>query len=161
MNLIFLTRPYKLGKVLTVSQTEVTWAEDALPGVRMTHRAIWAAGSGDWVCVTCIWSQRHVIAPSVHLASRCSVPGLRYLVVFFVLFYYFCLCWVFVAMCRLSLVVTSGSGGYSLLGCTGSSLQWLLLLLSVGFSGCSTMGSVVVAGGYVECILERDTDKWH
>ena len=51
-------------------------------------------------------------------------------------------------MCRLSLVVTSGSGGYSLLGCTGFSLQWLLLLLSVGFSGCSTMGSVAVAGGH-------------
>ena len=46
------------------------------------------------------------------------------------LFIYFWLCWVFVAMCRLSLVVASG--GYSLLRCVGFSLRWLLLLWSMG-----------------------------
>ena len=47
--------------------------------------------------------------------------------------------WVFVAVRRLSLVAVSG--GYSSLRCTGFSLQWLLLLQSmgsrcVGFSSC-------------------------
>ena len=55
------------------------------------------------------------------------------------LFIYFWLCWVFVAVCRLSLV--AASGGYSLLWCTGFSLRWLLLWQSMGsrragFSSC-------------------------
>ena len=63
---------------------------------------------------------------------------------------YFCLRWVFVAARRLSLVVASR--GYSLLQCTGFSLQWPLLLQSMGskhagFSSCGTWVSVVVAHG--------------
>ena len=63
----------------------------------------------------------------------------------------FWLCWVFVAVCRLSLAVVSG--GYSLLQCVGFSLQWLLLLRSTGsrfagFSSCGTRASVVVACGF-------------
>ena len=55
------------------------------------------------------------------------------------LFIYFWLCWVFVAVCGLSLVVTSR--GYSSLQCMGFSLRWLLLLRSTGsrpagFSSC-------------------------
>ena len=46
------------------------------------------------------------------------------------LFIYFWLHWVFTAALRLSLVVLSG--GYSLLRCTGFSLQWLLLFRSTG-----------------------------
>ena len=57
------------------------------------------------------------------------------------LFIYFWLHWVFVAVRGLSLVVASG--GYSSLRCAGFSLQWLLLLRSmgsrhVGFSSCGT-----------------------
>ena len=60
---------------------------------------------------------------------------------FIYLFIYFCLCWVFIAAPSLSLVVVSG--GYSLLRCTGFSLQWLLLLRSkgsrhAGFSSCGS-----------------------
>ena len=49
--------------------------------------------------------------------------------------------WVFVAVRGLSLVAVSG--GYSSLWCTGFSLQWLLLLRSMGsrcmgFSSCGT-----------------------
>ena len=56
-------------------------------------------------------------------------------------FIYFWLCWVFFAVRGLSLVAESG--GYSLLWCTGFSLQWLLLLWSTGsrhagFSSCGT-----------------------
>ena len=40
------------------------------------------------------------------------------------------LCWIFVAVRRLSLVVVSR--GYSLLRCAGFSLRWLLLLQSTG-----------------------------
>ena len=54
---------------------------------------------------------------------------------------YFWLRWVFIAAHRLSLVVASGS--YSSLQCAGFSLQWLLLLQSMGsrhagFSSCGT-----------------------
>ena len=57
----------------------------------------------------------------------------------FILFIYFWLCWVFVAVCGLSLVVASR--GYSSLWCVGFSLRWLLLLQSTGsrragFSSC-------------------------
>ena len=57
------------------------------------------------------------------------------------LFIYFGLRWVFVAVRGLSLVAVSG--GYSLLRYVGFSLQWLLLLWSmgsrcVGFSSCGT-----------------------
>ena len=59
-----------------------------------------------------------------------------FLIIYFI---YFWLCWVFVAAFRLSLVAVSG--GYSSLWCTGFSLRWLLLLLSMGsrhagFSSC-------------------------
>ena len=51
---------------------------------------------------------------------------------FFNLFhlFYFWLCWVFVAACRISLVVASG--GHSSLQCMGPSLWWLLLLQRTG-----------------------------
>ena len=54
---------------------------------------------------------------------------------------YFWLCWVFVAVRGLSLVVVSG--GYSSLRCAGFSLRWLLLLQStgsrcMGFSSCGS-----------------------
>ena len=57
------------------------------------------------------------------------------------LFIYFWLCWVFVAVHKLSLVVVSG--GYSSLRCTGFSLSWLLLLWSMGSrrAGFSSCGS--------------------
>ena len=57
----------------------------------------------------------------------------------FILFIYFWLCWVFGAVCGLSLV--EESRGYSLLWCADFSLQWLLLSQStgsrhMGFSSC-------------------------
>ena len=59
----------------------------------------------------------------------------------FFIYFIFWLCWVFVAVRGLSLVVVSG--GYSSLQCVGFSLRWLLLLWSTGsrrtgFSSCST-----------------------
>ena len=48
----------------------------------------------------------------------------------FILFIYFWLHWVFVAVRGLSLVVASGS--YSSLWCVGLSLWWLLMLWSTG-----------------------------
>ena len=54
---------------------------------------------------------------------------------------YFCLCWVFTALCWLSVV--AGSRGDSLLWFAGLSLPWLLLLWSTrsrawGLSSCSS-----------------------
>ena len=46
------------------------------------------------------------------------------------IYFYFGLCWVFSAACGLSLV--AASKGYSLLWCAGFSLQWFLLLQSMG-----------------------------
>ena len=59
---------------------------------------------------------------------------------FIYLFIYFWLCWIFIALLGLSLVVASR--GYSLLWCVGFFLWRLLLLWSMGsrcagFSGCS------------------------
>ena len=48
----------------------------------------------------------------------------------FILFMYFWLCWVFVAVRGLSLVVVRG--GYSSLRCAGFSLQWLLFVVEHG-----------------------------
>ena len=61
---------------------------------------------------------------------------------FFNLFIYFWLCWVFVSVRGLSLVVASG--GHSSLRCAGLSLSRPLLLRST-CSSCA--GSVVVAHG--------------
>ena len=62
-----------------------------------------------------------------------------FIAITFINLFNFWLCWVFVAVRRLSLVVVSG--GYSSLRCTGFSLWWLLLLRSTGsrhtgFSSC-------------------------
>ena len=62
--------------------------------------------------------------------------------ILFVLFIYFWLCWVFVALRGLCLVAVSW--GYALLRCVGFSLWWLLLLWS---TGSRRAGSVVVACG--------------
>ena len=73
-----------------------------------------------------------------------------YLIFFFIVFFiasffskfiYFWLHWVFIAVCRLSLVVASR--GYSSLRCVCFSLLWLFLLWSmgsrhVGFSSCGS-----------------------
>ena len=74
----------------------------------------------------------------------------NFIFLFFDLFYFFWLCWVFVAVCGLSLVAASGR--YSSLRCTGFSLWWLLLLRNMGsrhagVSSCGTRASVVVARG--------------
>ena len=68
------------------------------------------------------------------------------------LFVYFWLCWVFIAVHGLSLVVVSGA--YSSLWCSGFSLQWLLLLQStdsrhVGFSSCGTQAQYLWHMGLV------------
>ena len=71
-----------------------------------------------------------------HIYYCALTRSLFFLINSFILFiYYFWLRWVFVAVRGLSLVAVSGA--YSLLRCTGFSLQWLLLLWSTG--------SVVVA----------------
>ena len=63
-------------------------------------------------------------------AQLCLCPGPCWTLVFFLLIYlYFRLFWVFVAMCGLSLV--AASGGYSSLH-YASFLRWLLLLRSTG-----------------------------
>ena len=58
----------------------------------------------------------------------------------FILFIYFWLRWVFIAVCGSYLV--AASGGYSSLWCTGFSLRWPLLLQSMGSRNA---GLVVVA----------------
>ena len=74
-----------------------------------------------------------------HLNFICSELSLLIFLFFKLICFYFWLCWVFVVVRGLSLVVVSG--GYSSLWCAGVSLWWLLLLRSlgsrhVGFSSC-------------------------
>ena len=66
-------------------------------------------------------------------------PALEARSLFF--FFHFWLCWVFIAAHGLSLVAVSR--GYSSLWCAGFSLQWLLLLRSMGsrHAGFSSCGS--------------------
>ena len=66
----------------------------------------------------------------------------------FILFIYFWLCWVFVAVHGLSLVEVSG--GYSSMRCAVFSLQWLLFC---GARALGTQASVVVARGLSSCGL--------
>ena len=76
--------------------------------------------------------------PQNHVNEKCSLcsesnqeaKGAIYLMVIF----FFWLCCVMVALCRLFLVVASGS--YSLLQYMGFSLRWFLLLLSTSLSSC-------------------------
>ena len=65
-----------------------------------------------------------------------STANFSFLKFIYFFIFYFSLCWVFVALHRLSLV--AASGGYSLLQCSGFSLWWLLLLRHTGFSSCGT-----------------------
>ena len=60
----------------------------------------------------------------------------------FIFLFYLWLCWVFVSVWGLSLVVASG--GHSSLRCAGLSLSWALLLWS---TGSRRAGSVIVPHG--------------
>ena len=69
----------------------------------------------------------------------CGAPLQAFIFYKFIVFIYFWLCWVFVALRGLSLV--GASGGYSLLWCVGFSLWWLLLLQGTRCAGFSSCGS--------------------
>ena len=58
------------------------------------------------------------------------IPGRHLKKIKKIFFFYFCLCWVFVAVCRHSLA--EARGNYSLWWCVGFLLQWLLLLWGTG-----------------------------
>ena len=78
---------------------------------------------------------RTSLLPPNHLT-----PSPTFCILLLILFFW--LCWVFIAVHRLSVVAASGS--YSSLRCAGFSLRWLLLLQS---TGSRRTGSVVVAHG--------------
>ena len=72
------------------------------------------------------WQPTRVFFPGE--SSWREEPGIKFTwvhLLFVDIFIYLCLHWVFIAVYRLSLVVTSG--GYSFLRCLGLLLQWLLL----------------------------------
>ena len=80
--------------------------------------------------------------------------GILFLFLFICLFIYlFRLCWVFVAACRLSLVAAVALGGYFLLRYADFSLQWLLLLRSMGsrHMGFSSCGSQALERSLSSC----------
>ena len=85
--------------------------------------------------------KRHDFRRFLSLDYWCDV---FYLFIYFknYVFIYFWLCWVFVSVLGLSLVVASG--GHSSSRCAGLSLSWPLLLRS---TGSRRAGSVVVAHG--------------
>ena len=72
----------------------------------------------------------------------CSYPDFPNFFLSICLFIYLWLCWVFVSVPGLSLVVASG--GHSSSQCAGLSLSWPLLLRS---TGSRRAGSVIVAHG--------------
>ena len=81
-----------------------------------------------------LFARTTTIIPWVFLLLISSPSSLIFFIFIFYkfiyLFTYLSLHWVFVAACRLSLVLASR--GYSSLWCMGFSLQWLLLLWSMG-----------------------------
>ena len=79
-------------------------------------------------------SQVSILGGAVWPGPKENKPVIVSTILFIYLFIYFGLRWVFLAAHRLSLAVVSG--GYSLLPCVGSSLQWLLLLQSTGSRSC-------------------------
>ena len=82
------------------------------------------------------------------MAAHCIFQATIIIIIFINLFifFYFWLCWVFIAVCELSLV--AASGGYSSLRCTGFSLRWPLLFRS---TGPRVQASVVVTRGLSSC----------
>ena len=102
--------------------------------------------SSPWVEALVPTELKDTVMYSPSGGTRTVHPWLHLFLFFFnkfiyYLFIYFWLCWVFVAACGLSLV--AASGGYFSLPCAGFSLQWLLLLWSmgsrhVGFSSCGS-----------------------
>ena len=88
--------------------------------------------------LTCGGNTRSRVREKVGKDNYTIIKQLFQLKKLFYLFYFW-LCWVFVAARGLSLVATSR--GYPLSRCMGFSLQWLLLLQSMGsrragFSSC-------------------------
>ena len=74
--------------------------------------------------------------PGLRGSESPNIQGLETFVSLHLCLFFVWLCWVLVAVCKLSLV--AASGGYSSLQCTGFSLRWLLLLQSAGFSSCGS-----------------------
>ena len=99
----------------------------SLPGSSVHE--IFPARILEWVAIS---SSRGSSWPRYQTCLSC-VAG-EFFFFFFNNFIYFCLCWVLVAACRLSLVTVSE--GYSLLQYAGFSLQWLLLFQSTGSRVC-------------------------
>ena len=92
------------------------------------------------------------MCPEVGLLVHMAILFLFYfsLINLFIIYFYFWLRWVFVAMHGLSLV--TASGGYSSLRCMGFSLRLLLLLGAQAVGARASVvwhaGSVVVARGF-------------
>ena len=82
--------------------------------------------------------------------STCGSQSLNFFLKF-ILFIYFWLCWVFVAVRGPFLV--AASRGYSSLWCAGFSLQWFLLCSTgsrrTGFSSCGTRAQQLQCTGLV------------
>ena len=87
----------------------------------------------------------------------CFMSACFCLKVFFLIFTYFRLCWVFIAVRGLSLAVVSK--GYSPLWRTCFSSQWLLLLQCIGSAvvaqglSCSTACGILPDQGLNPCLL--------
>ena len=131
-----------LGPGCSLQISHLSW-EDA--GSYRAHVNLWSS------CITHAWEY------SLHVCGECLGNGNRwvcvvtvfqsfffFLINLFILFIYFWLLWVFIAVHGLSLVVVSGRTlccGASASHCGGLGSRHL------GFSSCGTQASVVVARG--------------
>ena len=130
-----------LDQSLVISPTPQTLATANLPSVSMSLDSTYKWERTVFVFLYLTYFTHHN-ALKVH---PCCHKGQDFLLfydwIIFIFIYIFWLHLVFVAACRLSLVVASR--GYSSLRCVGFSLWWLLLLWSMGsrhmgFSTCGT-----------------------
>ena len=148
-----------MGTHSSILAREIPWTEEpgGLHSMGSQELDIAEQRSRQACAINCLlaWQQGHFVcrtftagmSPRMHITMQDTMSAMshhhprspRHL---FFLSNYFWLCWVFVAACRLSLVVASG--GYSSLRCAGFWLRWLLQLQSTGircmsFSSCHTL----------------------
>ena len=128
----------------------IGWIQDKLPAMVVPPSHPVSVCEFARICYACV-SSSPVFLLSNYKLGMFKLPGWEnqeFTFSFFlkIIFIYFWLFWVFVAVCGLSLA--TASEGYSWMQCLGFSLRWLLLLQA---QALGTLASVLVACDLSSC----------
>ena len=123
------------------------WISSSIPGLSPMASPAGPSALWCWLTALLLFGQPQALSPNLQICSdpcdsmsELDFQSFSFSSAFLKILIKFWLCRVFTAMCGVSLV--GESGGYSLLQCTGFSVQRLLLLWSAGFRW--SLASVVV-----------------